>query len=174
VADDHIVTRKQRREYEDWREATELTDEERAVGLPLLPGVEQAASPLPRPPRKERPEIYGDVPTLRERLSHVRDPNDVAEILGRRRMACYRFAITGVALASSGFVAYSIIEVARGQAYAWSLAILPAPLAIAAFSGLIAYWDWYRTLTGRQWPQAERIGRVFEVLNSTSFFRRRR
>ncbi len=170
-ADDHYVTSKQRREYEDWREATELTDEERAVGLPVVPGVDQAAAP-PRPQRSERPEVYGELPTLSERLAHVRDPDEAAQILGRRRLASYALVATGFAAAFAAVAVYSIAEVVLGRTY--FLGMLPGPLFVAAFAGVIAYAGWYRVATGQQWPRSAGINRFLGVLNNTYVLPRRR
>jgi hypothetical protein len=171
VADDHYVTRKQRREYEDWREATDLTEEERVVGLPVVPGVDQAAAP-PRPQRKDRPELYGELPTLQERLAHIRDPDEAARILGPRRLASYALVAAMFAAAFAALTVYSIAEIALGRTY--FLGMLPGSIFVAAFAGVIAYGLWYRIATGREWPRAAGIDRVAGILNNTYVLPRRR
>lgn len=173
VADDDYVTRKQRRAYEDWREATDLTDEERAVGLPVIPSVDQGDALPPAPPRA-RPEIEGELPTLQARLAQVRDPDEAARALGRRRLASYALVATMVTAAFTAIAIYFIAEVAIGRVHAWSLAMLPGPLALAAFSGVIAYGGWYRVATGQQWPTSSKIDRFLGVLNNTYALPRRR
>ncbi len=70
---------------------------------------------------------------------------------GRRRLAWYAFA-SAVALAFGGFAVYLIAEVALGRKYTWTLAMLPASLAVSAFSILLAYG-------GRSWVVTRRLGR---------------
>ena len=162
-ADDPLVAKKQLRDYESWREATELTDEERAVRLPSFPVAADRVPVRRRHPRRETPEPL----TLHGRLAHVRDPAEAARILGRRRLAWYAFSFTAVALAFGGFAVYLIAEVALGRKYTWTLAMLPASLAVSAFSILLAYGGWSWVVTGRRWPRASRLDRIFGILNNT-------
>lgn len=75
-------------------------------------------------------------------------------------------AFLAAAVASGGFGIYTIIEVAWGRQSVWTLAMLPAVVALAAFCWVIAYAGIYHLVTGRRWPGADRIGRVAERLNS--------
>jgi hypothetical protein len=166
------VTRKQRREYGDWREATELTDEERAVGLPVIPGIDPGAAP-PRRPRRERPEVYGELPTFSERLAHVRDPAEALLVLGRRRLAWYAFCSLVVGVVALGFGVYVSVEVVRGRRYAWELAMLPASVALSTLFLWFAYGFARTALTGRV-NMTGSSPRIFEILNNTYVFPRRR
>ena len=169
------MTKKQRRAYEGWRDATELTDEERAVGLPVIPGVDQAIAP-PRRPRRPRPGINGGQPTLvedgpdqrplRERLKDVRDPEEAEQILGRWRLAAYPVVSFLLAVACVGYIVHMVLGVTSGRHSVWTLLATPVFVLLAAASGSFAYGGGYSAITGRRWPGADKVGAIFERLNS--------
>jgi hypothetical protein len=165
------VTRKQRRDYERWRAATELTDEEQAIGLPDLPTFERSPAPRPRE-RSATPELTGD--SLRDRLSGTRDPAEVAQILGRRRLAWYAFCSIAVSVAFGGYGIYLVVQVLLARASGWTLLALPPFVLVSLLSGSLGYAIAYDVLTGRTWPGATRVGRFMEIINNTNVVPRRR
>lgn len=124
-------------------------------------------------PRETRSyETDGD--QLRQRLAGIRDPAEVVQILGRRRLLWYAFCFITVGLAFAGFGVYLIVRVMLGRSYGWTLAMLPACLSVTAFSGLVGYAMAYGVLTGRKWSGAAGVDRFFGTLNNTYVWPRRR
>jgi hypothetical protein len=99
-------------------------------------------------------------------LAAARSPDEVALILGKRRLLGYAlgFAASAVlCLAASG---YAIAEVAVDEKSAWTLLALPALLFLVLYCGLVGFAGMYFAATGRRWPRAKMIDRVLGRLNS--------
>jgi hypothetical protein len=104
--------------------------------------------------------------TIRDRLAAARGSDEVAGILGKRRLVGYALGFAAVAIACVAASAYMVIEVAKGEGSAWTLAALPAPLFLALFCGISGYAGASFVATGRQWSKADMIGRIAGRLNS--------
>jgi hypothetical protein len=159
------VTWRQRGEFERWRKATELTDEERAIGRPDVPAFEPSSA-THRMERGEAAELSGD--SLRDHLAGVRDPAEAAQILGRRRSAWYAFCFLAVGVASGGFGVYLIVRVLVDQASVWTLLMLPVFVLVSAFGVVLGYGIAYFTVTGRKWPRADLVNRFAQIVNNNA------
>jgi hypothetical protein len=98
-------------------------------------------------------------------LAAARTPEEVARILGRRRLIGYPLGFAAVAvlcLAASGYV---IAEVAMERKSAWTLLLLPALLFLVLFCGLVVFGAIYYAATGRRWKPTK-VDRVLRRLNS--------
>lgn len=97
---------------------------------------------------------------IRERLAAARSPEEVAHILGPRRLVGYPLGFCVIAVL--GLVTFGY-ELTRS---AWSLLMLPAFLFIVLFFGYVGVAGLYFAATGRRMPKTEKIRRLFARLKS--------
>jgi hypothetical protein len=99
---------------------------------------------------------------IRERLAAARSPDEVARILGRRRLVGYPLGFCLIAAA----LGYELAEILTDTSSAWTLLLLPAFLFIVLFFGYLGAVGLYFAATGRRLPKAEKFDRLFARLNS--------
>jgi len=111
---------------------------------------------------------------LRERLSGVKDPEEAARMIGRRRFLVYAFGFSLIALAGTSYSVYLIVSLATGETSGWTQLALPASLLVVAYFAPVSYALFYGAATGRRWSGGDAMGKVAGLLTNTDVWPRRR
>ena len=138
------AARRKRREYERWREATELTQAEQAAGLPDVPSFGEPAAIAPRP-RRERAET---------------DPQVILASFSRASLLRQALGWTVAAAAMLSALPYGLAERDAALIVAGTIFLaLGLPAAYVAFS------MWWYIRRGEMFPNPPwliRVGRTVE------------
>jgi hypothetical protein len=135
------AARRKRREYERWRKATELTQDEYAAGLPYVPSFSEPAAIAPRP-RRERGET---------------DPLVVIASFGRATLLRQALGWTFAAIALLTLLPYGLAE--RDVLLIYGGAIFVLFGLLAAYVAFSTWWYIVRGEMFRSPPWLSRAGR---------------
>ena len=133
------AARRRRREYGRWRKSTELTQDERAVGLPHVPSFNEPAAIAPRP-RRERAET---------------DPQVVVASLSRASLRRQALGWTLAAIALLTVLPYGLAE--RDVLLLYSGAIF---LVLGLPAAYIAFSVWWYIVRGEMFRSPRSLSRV--------------
>ena len=139
------VSRRKRRQYDEWRRATELdADELAGPSDPVM---------IPRRFRQSQPQRATSASPLMELLENAETPDEVEAILGKRALNTYALVIHGATLLLSAAVGhYIVVVISGGREWPLALGFLPALIFLVLVTGSMSYSDLHSRVSHRRAP----------------------